>query len=187
MYFNLAIRIGFFCFLLFNDLMSASAEIREPELDFKLPAIANVDCETENKDICLSYPLVSLEDYRGKLVYVEFWNAYCLPCRDSFPKLNKLRNEFGKQGFEVIGISLDLNPKDALRFLEKLNVSFPILSDPSGLSATGNGVEALPAGFLIDVNGEVVRSVKAFEIEEIHDILRSVLVLQIPPGFAGED
>ena len=153
------------------------------EIDFRLPVIANYPSSLRrnisNSELTHSekHRLLSIEDFRGKVLYVDFWDSYCLPCRDSFPKLNKLRQEFGRYGFEVLGISVDFDPKDALRFVREHNVEFPIVSDPSGFTAKANGVEALPTGFLIGPQGVVLSTLNPFQTSKIYDIVRSVLVL----------
>mgnify|MGYP003327502488 CR=1 FL=1 len=152
------------------------------EIDFHLPVIANYPSLPGrgilNPGLTPSekHRLLSIEDFRGKFLYVDFWDSYCLPCRDSFPKLNKLRQEFGRYGFEVLGISVDFDPKDALRFEREHNVEFPIVNDPSGFTAKANGVEALPTGFLIGPQGVVLSTLNPFQTSEIYDIVRSVLV-----------
>ena len=160
------------------------------DLVFKLPVIANAPNIIERKktDTDLAPPLLlSLKDFQGKLLYVDFWDSYCLPCRESFPELNRLKQEFGRFGFEVVGISVDANPRDALRFVQEHDVKFPILNDPSGTSAIINGVEALPTGFLVSPNGVILKVLTPFQTEEIYDILQSVLVARIPLGLAEED
>ena len=159
------------------------------EIAFRLPVIANYPSlrneRALNPEVTSEQKqgLLSIKDFRGKFLYIDFWDSYCLPCRDSFPKLNKLRNEFGRYGFEVLGISVDSDPKDALRFVREYKVGFPIVSDPSGLTATVNGVEALPTGFLISPEGVILRTLNPFQTNEVYDIVRSVLVSQATGEF----
>lgn len=159
------------------------------EITFRLPVIANYPSLStrgmSNSELASSekQKLLSIEDFRGKFLYLDFWDSYCLPCRDSFPKLNNLRNEFGRYDFEVLGISVDLDPKDALRFVRELNIEFPIVSDPSGLTASANGVEALPTGFFISPEGAILSTFKPFQTQAIYDIVRSVLVSHMTGQF----
>ena len=159
------------------------------EIAFRLPVIANYPSLRNERALnpevtsAQKQGVLSIEDFRGKFLYIDFWDSYCLPCRDSFPKLNKLRNEFGRYGFEVLGISVDSDPKDALRFVREYKVGFPIVSDPSGLTATVNGVEALPTGFLISPEGVILRTLNPFQTNEVYDIVRSVLVSQATGEF----
>ena len=178
--------------LILCSLNSQAVASNYGEVAFRLPVIANYpslhDEGASNPEVTSAQKqgLLSMEDFRGKFLYIDFWDSYCLPCRDSFPKLNKLRNEFGRYGFEVLGISVDSDPKDALRFVREQNVEFPIVSDPSGLTAIVNGVEALPTGFLISPEGAILRTLNPFQTNEVYDIVRSVLVLQTPGKFKEE-
>ena len=153
-----------------------SLEIGEQAPNFKLAVLSGA--QTQNKNIVpigseekRAYRLVELRDYLGAVVYVDFWASYCLPCRESFPLLSELRDRFNRQTFEVIGVSNDLDPKDAKRFIENYKVSFPVLSDPSGYVAKTYGVKALPMGFLIDEKGVIQKVHEGFQTEDIHDIL----------------
>ena len=159
-----------------------SLEIGEQAPNFKLAVLS--DSYTQDKDKKAGsigskakgvYRLVELRDYVGAVVYVDFWASYCLPCRESFPLLSELRDRFERQTFEVIGVSNDLDPKDAKRFIETYKVSFPVLSDPSGYVAKTYGVKALPMGFLIDEKGVIQKVHEGFQTEDIHDILAAVL------------
>src|SRR5690349_9791346 len=71
-----------------------------------------------------------LEDFRGKVVYLDFWASWCGPCRVSLPMLEELRREYQAKGFEVIAVNVDENPQDALDFLKKYPVTYPVVRDP---------------------------------------------------------
>ena len=178
------IRSVLLLLLIFCGLNSQAAASNYAEIVFRLPVIANHPSlrnkGASNPEVISAQKqgLLSIEDFRGKFLYIDFWDSYCLPCRDSFPKLNKLRNEFGRYGFEVLGISVDSDPKDALRFVREHKVGFPIVSDPSALTAKVNGVKALPTGFLISPEGAILRTLNPFQTNEVYDIVRSVLVSQ---------
>ncbi|HEX4332505.1 MAG TPA: TlpA disulfide reductase family protein [Usitatibacter sp.] len=100
-------------------------------------------------------PLASL---RGKVVYVDFWASWCVPCRLSMPALETLYREHRDQGFIVVGVNKDVSADDAKRFLGKVGVSFPLVSDLGDAAARGFDVKAMPSGYLVDRKG-VVRKV----------------------------
>lgn len=98
----------------------------------------------------------SIADYKGKLVYLDFWASWCGPCRVSLPILNEIRKEYGARGFEVVAVNVDENLDDALGFLEKRPVDYPILLDPKGTMPKLYDVKGMPTAYLIDENGTVL-------------------------------
>jgi thiol-disulfide isomerase/thioredoxin len=101
---------------------------------------------------------VRLSDHRGKVILVDFWASWCGPCRASFPAYERLRNEihqeFGKNSFEIFAINVDMEKSEALAFLQKQSVSFPILDENTG-GETQHKYQllAMPTSFLIGPQG----------------------------------
>lgn len=98
---------------------------------------------------------VKLSDYRGKVVYVDFWASWCPPCLTSLPELEELRKQMPASKFQIVAINIDEKPKKALRFLEKKPVGYPSASDPEGKLPEQFGLETMPTSYLIDQNGVV--------------------------------
>jgi peroxiredoxin len=98
---------------------------------------------------------LSLADYRGKLVYLDFWASWCPPCLVSLPALEALRQEYAARGFEVVAVNLDRDLEQARRFLRKNPVGYKSASDPEGRIPRSFEVETMPTSFLIDRNGVV--------------------------------
>ncbi len=110
---------------------------------------------------------IALEDYRGKVVWLDFWASWCPPCLKSLPKYNDLRREIGTSNFEVVAINVDENTDDARKFLQKHPVSYPIAKDPKGILPGVFGVKAMPTSYLIDKNGVVQYVHTAFKEGDI--------------------
>lgn len=98
----------------------------------------------------------SIADYKGKLIYLDFWASWCGPCRQSFPFLKEIRNKYVDQGFEIISVNVDVDLKDALGFLNSFPVNYPMLLDPDATMAAVYQVQGLPTAYLIDSEGNIV-------------------------------
>ncbi len=98
---------------------------------------------------------VDLAKYRGKVVLLNFWATWCAPCRLEMPRFMQWQSEYGAQGLQVIGISVDDTEPPARRFAEKLRVSYPIAMGNARLGERYGGVLGVPVTFLIDRTGIV--------------------------------
>jgi thiol-disulfide isomerase/thioredoxin len=117
-------------------------------------------------------------EWDGKVVLVNFWATWCLPCREELPALAKLRGRMKARGVEIVGIALD--DGDAVRdFLSSLPVAYPqLLAGEGGIGlmrAYGDGLGALPYSVVLDRAGriahQIVGPVRIAETEKIVDDL----------------
>lgn len=122
-----------------------------------------------------SQKAVNLSDYSGKTVLLDFWAAWCAPCRHSLPYLNSLQAELKNNNFIVLGVNLDENPKDAIKFLNRFPVQFPILKNVRKSQISRYQIEAMPMSYLIDKDGKVVKSFVGFKKSELKKIKQWVL------------
>lgn len=106
---------------------------------------------------------ISLKKYRGKVVYLDFWASWCVPCRKSFPWMNAMQKKYKSKGLVVIGINLDDNKKAAKNFLSQVPANFTIAYDPDGVTPGKYQVEVMPTSYLIDRNGKVVDKHRGFK------------------------
>lgn len=99
---------------------------------------------------------VSLADYKGKIVIVDFWATWCGPCRRGVPDLVAIQKDY-KGKVVVIGISLDQETKDdILPFMEAFEINYPIVYGTQKVTVDYGGVSAIPTSFVIDQNGNIV-------------------------------
>lgn len=121
---------------------------------------------------------VAIRQWRGKVVYVDFWASWCPPCVKSFPFLNNLHQQFGDQGLQIVGVNLDEKLSDAQDFLAKFPIRFDIVTDPGQQCAKSFDVQAMPSSFLIDRNG-VIRHIhlgfRSGDVKELRAQVQKVL------------
>ncbi len=97
---------------------------------------------------------VSLSDYRGSVVFVNFWATWCGPCKVEMPAMERLYRDFQSKGLEILAVSTDAQGAVVTRpFQEKMGLTFPILHDSDYTIGRLYGARTLPMSFLIDRQG----------------------------------
>jgi peroxiredoxin len=112
----------------------------------KAPAFARTDLNGARLD---------LKSYRGKLILLNFWATWCAPCQIEMPVFAAWQRQYGPQGLQVIGISMDDSPAPVRRLVQKLQLNYPIAMGDAPLGERYGGVLGLPLTYLIDSNGVV--------------------------------
>jgi cytochrome c biogenesis protein CcmG/thiol:disulfide interchange protein DsbE len=98
---------------------------------------------------------VRLADFHGKVVLVDFWASWCIPCKTSFPALDALYRELQPRGFEVLAINLDERRRDADAFLLAHPHVMPVAFDSRGAAPLAFKVQGMPTSALIDRAGNI--------------------------------
>ena len=96
---------------------------------------------------------VTLADLRGKIVLLDFWATWCGPCLAAFPELKELRERFGPDGFEIVGVHSPAAAETMTDYLEENPLPWPNAADADGGTVRTYGVRAYPSVFLIDRTG----------------------------------
>ncbi|MFQ5672446.1 MAG: TlpA disulfide reductase family protein [Nitrospinales bacterium] len=128
-------------------------------LFFSLPAAAAVkgDPAPEFTLKSLDGKSVSLQDYRGKYLLVNFWATWCAPCKVEMPSIEALYRQFKIEKFDVLAISNDMFGEKIVRpFIETHGFTFTVLLDPILRVSKRFGVVSLPTTFLIDPEGKII-------------------------------
>lgn len=123
-------------------------------------------------------PLLDLPAHKGKVVVVDFWASWCVPCRRSMPWLNEMQAKYGPQGLLVIGVNVDAQKTDAEHFLAETPVKFQIVYDSDGKLPKELGVKGMPSSFIFDRDGKLMATHIGFQNgkrDEYEETLRRAL------------
>ncbi|HEX2172857.1 MAG TPA: TlpA disulfide reductase family protein [Dehalococcoidia bacterium] len=100
---------------------------------------------------------VRLSDFRGRPVLINYWAAWCEPCRAEAPLMERIWREYRDRGVVFLGIDIWDDEKEARAFLERYQITYPSAQDLRGTSAISYGVRGIPESFFIDREGQLVR------------------------------
>jgi thiol-disulfide isomerase/thioredoxin len=119
---------------------------------------------------------VSLSNFKGKVIIINFWATWCGPCIYEMPALEKLFKKYKKDGFQVIGLTIQSNNNQIPQKISQTGVTYPILLDAEDAIGSYGPFNAIPQSYLINKEGEIVkefvgvRSFTQFE-EEVKKLL----------------
>lgn len=99
---------------------------------------------------------VSLESFRGKYVFLDFWAAWCRPCREENPNLVEVYKKFGGENFEIISVSLDQTEEAWKGAVKEDKLTWTLLHDPLGNVANNYAIQSIPSTWLLDKEGEII-------------------------------
>ncbi len=122
-----------------------------------------------------------LEDYRGKVVLINFWATWCEPCREEMPSMNKLRASLAGGSFEVLAINLAEPETRIRRFMEQVPMEFPVLLDRDTSAAKAWRARILPASFIVGPDGRIRYSVLG-GIDWTQERVRKAILEMLPPA-----
>lgn len=145
-------------------LLAASGPVNQPAPDFTLSARGGK-------------PL-SLTQYKGQVVMLNFWASWCGPCKQEMPLLESIYKKYNKLGFTLIGVNVEPDSKPADAVLAKLPVSFPIVYDPESKVSSLYDVSGMPTTVIIDRKGQVRllhRGYKPGDENEYLDSIRQLI------------
>jgi cytochrome c biogenesis protein CcmG/thiol:disulfide interchange protein DsbE len=126
--------------------MAQSAPMAAPLIHEKAPQFARTDLDNKRLD---------LKAYRGKVVLLNFWATWCVPCQAEMPSFVVWHRTYGPRGLQVIGISMDDDPALAREAYRKLKLTYPVAMSDVKLGDLYGGVLGLPMTLLIDRHGKI--------------------------------
>ena len=119
---------------------------------------------------------------KGKVLVLDFWATWCVPCKDSFPRLDGIYRKYKDKGLELVGVTSDEDPAKIDKFVKETNATFPIGRDAGGKATDTYKVEKMPTTFVIDRKGVVRYAHGGYEPKDADDLDKEVqeLVAEAP-------
>lgn len=116
---------------------------------------------------------IALSSYRGKIILLEFWAAWCSPCRAAVPALVQMQERYRDKGFVVLSVSMDTgNDKVSMlsEFSREFSINYPVLLDDNKIARTYK-VTSIPTSYIIDREGKVID----FYMGYVYDLEKKIL------------
>ena len=99
---------------------------------------------------------VSLKDLRGKVVFLNFWATWCVPCRREMPAMEQLHREYRGRGLAILAVDFRESKAQVKSFMDELRLTFPALLDAKGEVTFDYSARALPVTYLVDRDGKIL-------------------------------
>ena len=112
-------------------------------MEFELPVLSSGSQQT-------------LSSYKGDVVLLNFWASWCPPCIEEMPSMQRLYDELGGDGFEIVAVNMQEDSGTVQSFIDEHGFSFPILLDRSGQTARQYGVRGIPTSYIVGPQGRIL-------------------------------
>ena len=161
---------------LFACMLAKPALAQQPTIRF----VRNPDPAPAFQLDMLDGKPLRVEDYKGKVILLNFWATWCGPCRAEIPDLVGLQNKY-KDQLQIIGLVVDDDDREAIRkFVEKFRINYPVAIATDELRNDYGGIPALPTSFVLDAEGRVVQKHEGLRDPVLYEVeIRSLLGLPI--------
>ena len=111
---------------------------------------------------------VSLSDFRGKVVILNFWATWCPPCKKEIPDFIDLQKQYGPKGVQIVGIALDQAAK-VKAFTQQNGINYQILLGTDDIAMKYGGIQGIPTTFVIDKAGKIVNKFEGFRPRHVFE------------------
>ncbi|MGI8315407.1 thiol-disulfide oxidoreductase ResA [Halobacillus mangrovi] len=145
----LAVMVGLLVFAIVSTLKDDNAVIAKGE---KAPNFQLEKFGSEGETI-------ELKDLEGKGVMLNFWATYCGPCKDEMPYMEELYPKYKEKGVEILAVNLDTTELVVKRFVDRYDLTFPVLQDKGGQVMDLYNIGPIPTTLFINADGEIVEQV----------------------------
>lgn len=135
---------------------------RKNKVRFNIFTEENIDIGDSIKDFYLLNDKnveISSTKYRGRILLIDFWASWCLPCREEFPELKLIYNQYKNNGFDILGVSIDDSDEKWLNAIAKDKLIWENVISPGGFKsqiAIDYKIFAIPTNYLVNAEGVVI-------------------------------
>jgi thiol-disulfide isomerase/thioredoxin len=139
--------------------------------------------------VALDGKKVSLSDFKGRPVLVNFWATWCGPCKVEMPWFEEFHKQYAAQGLEILGLADDVDAgKDAIgKVVQKTGVTYPILLTDGKVQTAYGGLDYLPMSFYIDRRGVIVEETAGLgSKDEIEAHIKKMIASGTAPAVGGQ-
>jgi peroxiredoxin len=166
------------CISLILSLALVACKKKEGEEGWRAPKKGDAAVNVTLQD--LDGKTVSLSQFKGKVVMLNFWATWCPPCREEMPSMDALYQKFkGNADFVMLLVSIDEDAETVRDFMKRNNYTMPVYHDPNKEAGAAYGITGVPETFLIDKKGVIAEKVigpldwmKPEVIQFIEDLLK---------------
>jgi thiol-disulfide isomerase/thioredoxin len=140
------------------DLFAKTANQKLERL-FRDVGVLQIPPDTDPLEIKLQDPTgrpISLSEFRGKIVFINFWTTWCLACVIEMPSMEKLHQTFKDKDFVMVAINLQESASRVKQFFKEYKLTFTTLLDTTGDVSAGLGIRSIPTTFILDKNGRII-------------------------------
>ena len=152
---------GFAAFFLFDAESLAKADSRDLDQLYSDMGVSRISqalpVEIELK--ALNGQPISLSDFRGKIVFLNFWTTWCFDCRIEMPHMEKSHQQFKNKEFEMVAVNLQEPVSQVKQFFKDYKLTFTALLDSDGAAGAHFGITAIPTTFILDKEGIIIGKV----------------------------
>lgn len=122
---------------------------------------------------------ITLSNYRGKVVLLDFWATWCGPCVYSIPELVRIQEKYRNKGLIVLGVSMDTlaqaDERQLNKFIAKFNIQYQVMRDDGSVSSKyfGNSPAPIPTMHIINKEGKIIKTIVGFQPGEAEKLIES--------------
>jgi len=119
---------------------------------------------------------IRLRDYQGQVLVVDFWATWCGPCRLEIPHLIALQEQYGKRGFQVIGVAVSDREEQVRLFSEQVGINYPTAMGTDAAVEAFGGFSAIPTTFVVAPDGSIAARLTGYQEKQVfEDLIQNLL------------